>query len=256
MSILIKLKKLPLIAAISICFSLLVSEKVKAAAFAIADPEVDFEVIDGGSSGVFDGLGDEVFPTFNNVIRGSQGEAAALVEFDISSFLVPPSDVETAEFRLQLARRQVNGLGVNPGENPNILSIYGYAGNGIAEASDFQAGTLLGTLDISSAAVGDFLSFDVAPLVKNLLSDENAIVGLGVRAQDFGGVSLQESSTFSVPSLQITTPGLIAPSPIIPTTPEPLTTIARIPEPSSALGILALATLGAGSMLKRQHKSG
>lgn len=246
-------------AAMSVCFSLLVSEKVKAAAFAIADPEVDFEVIDGGSSGVFDGLGNEVFPTFNNVIRGSQGEAAALVEFDISSFLVPPSDVETAKFRVRLASRQVNGLGVNKSENPNTLGIYGYAGNGIAEASDFQGATLLGTFDISSAAVGDFLKFDVTPFVKNLLSNGNSIVGLGIRAQNFGGVSLQESSTFSVPSLEITTPGLIAPSRIVPTTaltiPEPLTAVARIPEPSSALGMFALGVLGAGSMLKRQHKS-
>jgi hypothetical protein len=33
--------------------------------FTIQDPEIDFEVIDGADLGAFDGLGDEVFDTFN-----------------------------------------------------------------------------------------------------------------------------------------------------------------------------------------------
>jgi hypothetical protein len=42
----------------------------------IADPEVDFEVIDFGP----DGIGDEVFPTFNTVVLGLPGEGVLALQ--------------------------------------------------------------------------------------------------------------------------------------------------------------------------------
>ncbi len=174
--------------------------------FTIQDPEIDFEVIDGGDLGTFDGLGDEVFDTFNTVVRGTFGEAGEFAEFDITGFSISPSeDITNATFQVQLTSLQVGGLGVDFGENPQFLGLYGYVGNGIAEASDFQAGTLLTTLDISQASVGDILTFDVTDFVEDLASDSAAFVGLGVRAQDFGGLAIQESSTVGVPRLTITT---------------------------------------------------
>jgi len=174
--------------------------------FTIQDPEIDFEVIDGGGLGTFDGLGDEVFDTFNTVVRGTFGEAGEFAEFDVKGFSTPAGEAITnATFEVQLTSLQVSGLGVNSGENPQFLGVYGYVGNGIAEASDFQAGTLLTTLDISQASVGDILTFDVTDFVEGLLNDAATFVGLGVRAQDFGGLAIQESSTVGVPRLTITT---------------------------------------------------
>lgn len=174
--------------------------------FTIEDPEVDFEVIDGGSEDPFDGLGDAVFSTFNTVVLGTTGESAEFAEFDISGFSVPPGEVITSAYlQVQLTNLQVGGLGVNFGENPDSLGVYGYVGNGIAEASDFEAGTLLNTLDISSASVGDILTFDVSAFAQDLVTNGESFVGLGVRAQDFGGLAIEESSTVGVPSLTITT---------------------------------------------------
>ena len=172
--------------------------------FTIQDPEVDFEVIDGGFSGSFDGLGDEVFSTFNTVVRGTSGEAGEFAEFDITEFSIPPNETITdAKFEVRLSSLQVGGLGVSFGENPDTLGLYGYQGNGIAEASDFEAGELLTTLDISSAVVGDILTFDVTDFVTKLVENNASFVGLGVRAQEVGGLAIIESSDFGVPRLTI-----------------------------------------------------
>lgn len=174
--------------------------------FTIENPEVDFEVIDGGSTGPFDGLGDEVFSTFNTVVLGTTGEAAEFAEFDITEFAVPPDEtIIDAKFEVRLSSLEVGGLGVSFGENPDTLGLFGYEGNGIAEPSDFEAGNLLTNLDISSAAVGDILTFDITNFVTQLVNDGASFVGLGVRAQELGGLAIIESSTFGVPRLIIET---------------------------------------------------
>ena len=174
----------------------------------IADPEVDFEVIDFGP----DGIGDEVFSTFNTVVLGlpgegvfgPTGESAAIVEFDLSNLSIPVGEVvEQAVFEVQISTFDVSGLGVQASDNPDQLGVYGYVGNGIAEASDFQSGELLTVLDISSASAGDILTFDVTEFFQTVSDQDHSFVGLAVRAQDVGGLAIPESA--SVPRLSITT---------------------------------------------------
>lgn len=222
-----------------LCLTLAASGEAKAATFTIADPEVDFEVIDGGNLGLFDGLGDEVFSTFNTVVLGSFGEAAEFAEFDLRDFSVTSGEVITsATFQVQLTSLEVGGLGVPFGVNPNNLGVYGYVGNGIAEASDFQAGTLLKVLNISSASVGDILSFDVTAFINNLVNGSNPFAGFGIRAQEFGGLAIEESSSVGVPRLTIKTAAVTA----------------SIPESSSTLGLLAFGVIGASSAVVRNQK--
>ncbi|MEY4519678.1 MAG: hypothetical protein RLZZ499_2278 [Cyanobacteriota bacterium] len=174
----------------------------------IVDPEVDFEVIDFGP----DGIGDEVFPTFNTVVLGlpgegvfgPTGESAAIVEFDLSNLSIPVGEVvEQAVFEVQITTFDVSGLGVQANDNPEQLGVYGYVGNGIAEASDFQSGELLTVLDISSASAGDILTFDVTEFFQTVSEQDHSFAGLAVRAQDVGGLAIPESA--SVPRLSITT---------------------------------------------------
>jgi hypothetical protein len=66
--------------------------------FTIADPPVDFEVIDaddGSGEYFFDGIGDfGPFDTFNDAVLGSFGEARSSAEFDLLPFSVPPGDIQ------------------------------------------------------------------------------------------------------------------------------------------------------------------
>jgi hypothetical protein len=74
--------------------------------------------------------------------------------------------------------------------NPGSLGIFGYVGNGTVEASDFEAGVLLSSVDVSSSSPGDILSFDVTPFVNQRVSNGDAFAGFGIRALNFGGLAL------------------------------------------------------------------
>ena len=217
-----------------LCLGFLASKEAKAATFTF-DPTITFEVGDGFFTEPFDGKGDAdaVFPgNFDTVVLGTFGEAAEFAEFDISGFSIPPEEaIASAKFQVELTSLEVGGLGVNFGENPDNLGVYGYVGNGIAEASDFQAGTLLNTIDISSAFVGQILNFDVTPFVQSLVSNSNSFAGFGVRAQEFGGLALRRFPTLTIATA-------------VPTS---------VPEPASVLGLLTFGALGATKVIKRKQ---
>lgn len=224
-------------AVMGLCLSFLASGEARAATFTF-NPAITFEVGDGFFSEPFDGRGDAdaVFPgNFDTVVLGTLGEAAEFAEFDISGFSVPPSEVITsATFQVQISSLQVGGLGVDFGENPTSLGVRGYVGNGQPDASDFQAGTILDTVNLSSPFVGQRLTFDVTAFVNNLVSNGNTFLGFGVRAQDFGGLALSRPPEVN---LTITT-----------------TSSVGVPEPSSVLGSLAFGAFATGSVFKRKRK--
>jgi hypothetical protein len=173
------------------------------------------------------------------VVKGPFGEAAEFAEFNLSGFSIPPQEaITSAIFQITVLPNLTFGLG-NSGERPSSLAVRGYVGNGQVDASDFQAGTILDTANVSLEYVQETLNFDVTEFVNNLVSSGISFAGFGVRAEDIGGISL-DRGTFSGngPNLTITT------SPVS----------ATVPEPTSTLGLLALAAFGAGSMLKRQQK--
>jgi hypothetical protein len=192
--------------------------------FTIADPPVDFEVIDaddGSGEYFFDGIGDfGPFSTFNDAVLGSFGEARSMAEFDISPFTVPPGEfISAATFQVRITSNDVFGLGVD-GETPGSLAVDGYVGNGIAELSDFQVGdgNVLYSVATPNPQVGQILSFDVTSFVSALVNANETYVGLTLRAESFGGLMFEEGGGY------------------------PTLTIKTIPEPST-LTLLSLAGL-------------
>jgi hypothetical protein len=103
------------------------------------------------------------------------------------------------------------------------------------DISDYEAGVFLNSVDLSSSSAGDIISFDVTPFVNQLVSNNDAFAGFGIRASNFGGVSL--GATNKNPSLIIETANVAEP----------------VPEPTTIFGS-ALA-LGVGGWLKRKKSS-
>jgi hypothetical protein len=183
------------VAVASVCtalgFVLGASPEAKAASFTFA-PTITFEVIDlEEDPSRFDGLGDLVFPgNFDVVVRGTVGEAAEFAEFNIGSFsLAPNTVISSAVFQAEIYSFQTFGLGVSA-TNPGSLGIFGYVGNGTVEASDFEAGVFLSSVDVSSSSPGDILSFDVTPFVNQRVSNADAFAGFGIRALNLGSLTL------------------------------------------------------------------
>lgn len=169
-------------------------------------PETTFEVIDGGFEGEFDGTGDIVFPgNFFTVLLGSSGEAAEFAEFNISEFSIPPGEtITSAKFQVKITGLEVGGLGVPVGDNPDIIGVFGYAGNGVADASDLEKGVLLDAEDTSNPSLGQQLAFDVTNFVKDLVNNGESFAGIGLRALEFGGLLVDPASE-SMPKLIIKT---------------------------------------------------
>ena len=110
-------------------------------------------------SGRFHGLGDRVFSgNFDNVVRGTVGEAAEFAEFNIGSFSFPPNTViSSAVLQTEIFSFSLTSLlGIENPTNPGSLDLFGYVGNGTAEASDFETGVFLDSVDVSSSSAGDF----------------------------------------------------------------------------------------------------
>ena len=170
------------------------------------EPEITFEVIDGGFDGEFDGTGDSVFPgNFFTIILGSSGEAAEFAEFNIDEFTIPEGEtISNARFDVKITGLEVGGLGAMFGDNPDIIGAFGYSGNGLADASDFETGILLDTEDTSEPSVGQQLSFDVTDFVQNLVNNDKPFAGIGLRALELGGISVDPVSV-SQPNLIIET---------------------------------------------------
>jgi hypothetical protein len=223
------------VAVASLCtalgFVLGASEEVKAATFTMI-PTITFEVIDSSYFGdEYDGLGDRVFPdNFDIVTRGTEGESAELAEFNIGSFSLAPNTITSAIFQAKIFSFETGGLGVDS-LNPGSLGIFGYRGNGTVDASDFEAGVFLSSVDISSSSLGDILSFDVTPFVNQRVSNGDAFAGFGIRALNLGTLHIGGSRR-NFPALIVETA-------------EP------VPEPATIFGS-ALA-LSLGGWLKRKN---
>jgi len=174
------------------------------ASFVVADPPVACGVIDRVP---FDGMGDTGPFDYDTVLLGTQGEKRAMAEFDISAFTLPPGEqISSAIFEVQVYSDYCGGLGAPYGLLPNTLAVDGYVGNGLAELSDFEAGNgnFLVRVVSSSVHYGDVLSFDVTPFVSQLVSAGHSWVGLTVRAEQIGSLSIWDGMP-GYPRLTITT---------------------------------------------------
>jgi hypothetical protein len=210
------------------------SEEAKAATFTLV-PTITFQVNDNN----LDGRGDRVNGgNFDFIVRGTIGEAAEFGEINIGSFYFAPNTViSSAIFQAEIDTFLIYGLGVSA-TNPGSVGIFGYVGNGTAEASDFEAGVLLSSVDISSSSPGDILNFDITPFVKQRVSNGDAFAGFGIRALNFGGLALNTSNFSGIkPSLIVETADVTE----------------SVPEPTTIL--TAAIAVSWGGWLKRKNSS-
>ena len=235
------------VAVASVCtalgFALAGNEEAKAVSITL-QPTITFGVLDvndGGNS--FDGSGDELVPADVAItLKGTEGEARQFTEFDIGSFSQIPN-ISSAIFQADISSFLVKGLGLDNFTNPGSLGIFGYVGNGTAETSDFEAGVLLSSVDVSSSSPGDILNFDVTQFVNQRVSNNNPFAGFGIRALNPGGVSL------NAPNFPASQPRLIV---------ETAEVAEPVPEPTTIFG--SAIGLCLGGWLKRkksnqQHKT-
>ena len=122
--------------------------------------------------------------------------------------------------------------------NPGSLGIFRYVGNGTVEASDFEAGVFLSSVDVSSSRDNDILNLDVTRFVNQRLSNGDAFAGFAIRALSFGGLALNTSNFSGIkPSLIVETADVTE----------------SVPEPTTIL--TAAIALGWGGWLKRKNSS-
>jgi len=163
----------------------------------------------------------------------SGGSQTRLGEFNISSFLIAPNTIiRSAVFQDKLSEVLGNDFG-----GPITLNIFGYIGNGTAEASDDDNGVFLNSVNISSLSPGDTFNFDVTTFVNEQVSNGNPFAGFAIKTFEFNGVSLGGTDALGRSSLVIETVDAAEP----------------VPEPTTILGS-ALA-LSLGGWLKRKKLS-
>jgi len=225
------------VAVASVCtalsFALVANKEAKAAIFSL-EATTTFEVYDSNNANGpgRDGLGDRVNHTVYGLVRREpESELASFTEFNIGNFSsVPNTFINSAIFQTQISR-------YNGGRSlySDSLSIFGYVGNGTAEASDFEAGVFLGSLDTSSSSFGDILNFDVTQFVNQRVSNGDAFAGFSLRVMERGGLVLGSNFYPGIP------PRLIVETANVP---EP------VPEPTTIFG--SAIGLCLGRWLKRK----
>ncbi|WP_333240677.1 PEP-CTERM sorting domain-containing protein [Microcoleus sp. AT9b-C4] len=225
-------------------FALGASPEAKAVSLTFP-PATIFEIMDEGryDNSNFDGLGDVVFPASDfsilAVARATLGETRSFTEFNIGSFSWAPNTVisravlQTKIYTFSLT----SDHGIETPTNPGSLGIFGYIGNGTAEASDFETGVFLNSVDVSSSSAGDILNFNVTPFVNQRISNGDAFAGFGIRALNFGGLFLENYSFQNPPRLIVETADVAEP----------------VPEPTAIFG--SAIALGLGGWLKRKKSN-
>ena len=248
------------VAVASVCtalgFALGANKEAKAATFntAFYYPEITFHATDGGSFGSFDGLGDTVshvtypnvedglYAAWEYVDRTADRERAALTELSIPTltWLVTGrrSDTKITNIINAVLRIQVM---IWPQEydpyGPDLLGIFGYVGNGTAEASDFEAGVFLDSTTGSNESNNGYAYFNVTPFLNELVSNNNEFAGFALR-------SLTENQIFlNIPDRRSDNIPMLLVEGEYETVPEPTTIF------GSAIGLCL------GGWLKRKNSS-
>jgi len=191
------------VAVASVCtalgFAIGATKEAKAATFNsfFPYPLITFQAYDGGSFGSFDGLGDAVDSvTYPDVDFGRRHswyvaerttarEIAALTEFSIPNLTSVSTGyrTDTRITNITSAILQVEvewGFADDDGDRP--LGLFGYVGNGTAEASDLEAGIFLGSFTGSRQTRDNFAYFNVSPFLNRLVGNNNEFVGFALRS--------------------------------------------------------------------------
>jgi len=249
------------VAVASVCtalgFALGASEEAYSATFNgyFPFPSITFHAYDGGSFGSFDGLGDAVdsvvyqpngedgtIYTWHLVERTTAREVAALAEFSIPN-LTGVSTGYRSDTRITNIISAVLQVEVEwwPRYDlyggPRPLGLFGYVGNGTAEASDFEAGIFLDSTTGFGEGENQFAYFNVGPFLNELVSNNNEFAGFALRSLTENPVFLSREG-----NMYKRTPTLVVEAEYE-TVPEPTTIF------GSAIG------LGLGGWLKRKKSS-
>jgi hypothetical protein len=155
-------------------------------------------------------------------------EGRLFTEFNIG-FSFPNEDITGA-----FLQTQIGYLGGSVGEfrNPGSFGLFGYAGNGTGDLSDFGTGELLTSVDTSSLYRGATLNFDVTPFVKQRVSNGDPFAGFGFRVFNPGFVELGGDSFSDYPVTLV---------------------VETVPEPTTIFG--SAIFLGVGGWLKRKKST-
>ncbi len=210
--------------------------------------ELTFSAIDGDSYGSFDGLGDrlvnvsygnnsEGYPphSWGYIGRTDTREIAALLEFSTSrlaSYIAHgATNFNDTNSKITSITNAVLRIGAGM-TNYSLMGAFGYVGNGIPEASDFEAGVFLGSQEVIGHS--DWYEFDVTPFVQQLFNNNHKFGGFALRGLSQGEFLLQPYA-----SGQIFPPQLIVSGEIeIGVEPEP------VPEPTTIFGSVIGLCLG------------
>jgi hypothetical protein len=163
--------------------------------------ELTFHAIDGGSYGSFDGLGDTVTDvSYNNdsesasphswggIGRTDAREVTALLEFRFSSLTRYITAYDGENAKITSITNAVLRIGAGQPTDSAVMGAFGYVGNGIPEASDFEAGVFLDSQEITGYA--DWYDFNVTPFVKEIFSNNNEFGGFALRSLNQGAIFL------------------------------------------------------------------
>ena len=233
------------VAVASVCtalgFVLGANTEAKAATFSLG-PTITFEIADYLPPGP-DGLGDSLQLGGNIVLKGiyrptgKGADVSTFAEINIGSFA--PNSIGSAILQTRLNFEvQALGFGINSPINPGTLGIFGYVGNGTAEASDFGAAVFLSSIDISSLPAPDSLNrslqvdFDVTSFVNQRVNNGDAFAGFSIRALNIGAVAIMPDNSGDLVKLIVAEP---------------------VPEPTTIFG--SAIALGLGGWLKRKKSS-
>jgi len=188
---------------VSVCtalgFVLGANKEAKAATFSFL-PTITSEIIDiDRSTQTSDGLGDDVYPEISAItVAKGTAELAFLTEFHIGSFsLAPDTVINSTVLQVEIYSFLVTTYGIDTPTNPGSLGIFGYVGNGTVEASDFEAGVFLNSVDVSSSSRGDILNFNVTRFINKRVSNGDAFAGFGIRALNFGALALNNYDPYN-----------------------------------------------------------
>ena len=237
------------------------NKEAQAATFSNADyywlgSELTFSAIDGGSYGSFDGLGDTVVGvSYNNdwesgnphswggTEKTDSREIAALLEFRFSNlirYITAPYTYRGENARVTSITNAVLRIGAGM-TNSAFMGAFGYVGNGIPEASDFEAGVFLDSQEIRGYS--GWFDFNVTPFVQELFSNNNEFGGFALRSLNQDSIWLP-----TVASQQAYPPRLIVSVEVeVEGEPEP------VPEPTTIFG--SAIGLCLGGWLKRKKSN-
>lgn len=180
-----------------------------------------------------DGLGDDSHDSLDNRLEiGQFAEYRALYEFNIADLSLTSNTIITQA----VLEVRANPIAVR--HRYFWAQLFGYRGNGEADASDFEAGRYLTkyipdvTTIYSQASQSQIFTYYVASFINELVSNKDAFAGFGIRATNsLGTANLTEAN------LIITTVDVAEP----------------VPEPPTIFG--SAIALGLGGWLKRRKSS-